>query len=561
MKNLVLVAFLLIISSVTITAQLSQIDSLFTTNYDYVTNSIYRNNLLFYNDTVYTVNMARPFSTFPPTERHIVFSYKPMGGNWTKQSVFGTQTGWPNLDIGFTGSTQGTLGILAGGGKFALRNGSTFIIKDVPGNYGTFVFSNGNIFLGANAGFLGYNLYKSTDLGDSWIVIDSLARFHPDIVYCVESGSVEVDMFKSPNEQYIVMLGTCAAASGGGAHVYNGIAENRADNMWIMFSTDFGDTWDAKRVAADGVINLVQDYHSANFAPLFENFSQISGAVDNAGVVHIVANGYGLVFSGTTVIGSNFPVLYWNSSTNIWKSISSEDIDTLSAIGDFYPTNKIGQSYPSIGMSEDGQTLYSIWTGPQRNPASPIGMDTSGGLFWTDLYHSASSDGGITWEYGGTASNVPDKSDTYGTSAQYLRTVSSTVFADITFMKDSTTGVGPFDGILTDNPIMYALVNTGDMLTGIGGEIGKVESFTLYQNYPNPFNPVTKISYRMKEAGNVTLKVYDVLGNLVTTLINSEINAGLHEINFNAENLASGIYYYQLRSGGFLETRKMILLK
>lgn len=555
MKQSVLIA-LLLLSSGTITAQLSQIDSILTTNYDYVANSIYTNNLLFNNDTIFSVNMARPFAPFPVTQRHAVLSYKPVGGNWSHQSVFGTQSGFPNLDIGFTGSTQGTLGVLGNQGKFALKNGLSFSVKDAPGN-GTFVFSNGNIFLGSNLNRLSFTLYKSDNLGDSWAVIDSLARFHPDIVYCSSPGGVEVDVFKSPNEQYIVMLGTCE----GDGHVYSGIAENRADNIWIMFSSDFGTTWDAKRVAADGVINLVQGYHTPNFAPLFENFSQISGAVDNSGIVHIVANGYGLVFSGTTLVGNSFPVLYWNSSTEVWKSISSQDIDTLTSISDFYPTSKIGQSYPSIGISEDGQTLYAIWTGPQRNEASPIGIDTSGGLFWTDLYHAASSDGGNTWVYGGTASSKPDRSDTYGTSAQFLRYINSAFYADITWMEDLTTGVGPFDGILTDNPIMYALVNTTDILTDVGEGTGSINTFTLYQNYPNPFNPVTKISYRLEKHDRVTLKIYDVLGSHVTTLINSEMSSGLHEVNFNAVNLASGVYYYQLRSGEFIRTNKMILLK
>lgn len=89
--------------------------------------------------------------------------------------------------------------------------------------------------------------------------------------------------------------------------------------------------------------------------------------------------------------------------------------------------------------------------------------------------------------------------------------------------------------------------------------------FILYQNYPNPFNPNTKIKFRIADFGFVTLKVFDLLGNEVATLVNNELSPGEYEIEFSPEssikNQASGIYFYQLQAGGFVETKKMILLK
>ncbi|GBD88841.1 hypothetical protein BMS3Abin03_02783 [bacterium BMS3Abin03] len=94
--------------------------------------------------------------------------------------------------------------------------------------------------------------------------------------------------------------------------------------------------------------------------------------------------------------------------------------------------------------------------------------------------------------------------------------------------------------------------------------------FFLYQNYPNPFNPTTKIKYSIPESplpggdgrgGLVTLKVYDVLGNEIATLVNEEKPAGSYEVEFNGSNLSSGIYFYQLRAGTFIQTKKMILLR
>ncbi len=90
---------------------------------------------------------------------------------------------------------------------------------------------------------------------------------------------------------------------------------------------------------------------------------------------------------------------------------------------------------------------------------------------------------------------------------------------------------------------------------------GTPEEFELNQNYPNPFNPSTKISYSIPAAGNVTLKVYNVLGTEVADLVNSYHNAGNYKVNFSGSDLASGIYFYELRLGNKSITRKMILMK
>ena len=85
--------------------------------------------------------------------------------------------------------------------------------------------------------------------------------------------------------------------------------------------------------------------------------------------------------------------------------------------------------------------------------------------------------------------------------------------------------------------------------------------FNLSQNYPNPFNPVTRIQYSVNSMELVSLKIYDILGNEVATLVNKEQPAGRYELMFNAEELSSGIYFYKLQSGSLIQTKKMILLK
>ncbi|NWF51283.1 MAG: T9SS type A sorting domain-containing protein [Ignavibacteriaceae bacterium] len=87
------------------------------------------------------------------------------------------------------------------------------------------------------------------------------------------------------------------------------------------------------------------------------------------------------------------------------------------------------------------------------------------------------------------------------------------------------------------------------------------KNIKLGQNYPNPFNPSTKISWQSPIGSHQTLKVYDVLGNEVATLVDEYKTAGSYEVDFDAAGLTSGVYFYRLQSGSFVESSKMILLK
>jgi hypothetical protein len=85
--------------------------------------------------------------------------------------------------------------------------------------------------------------------------------------------------------------------------------------------------------------------------------------------------------------------------------------------------------------------------------------------------------------------------------------------------------------------------------------------FTLSQNFPNPWNPTTNIQYQLPVNSMVTIKVFDALGKEMATLVNEFKPSGSYEITFNSKGLSSGVYYYQMKAGNFIETRKLILLK
>lgn len=87
------------------------------------------------------------------------------------------------------------------------------------------------------------------------------------------------------------------------------------------------------------------------------------------------------------------------------------------------------------------------------------------------------------------------------------------------------------------------------------------KEFKLEQNFPNPFNPTTRIQYQVSSISEVTLKVYDILGSEVATLVNEKQEPGYYEVQFNGANLSSGMYVYRLQAGDFISTKKMLMVK
>ena len=113
--------------------------------------------------------------------------------------------------------------------------------------------------------------------------------------------------------------------------------------------------------------------------------------------------------------------------------------------------------------------------------------------------------------------------------------------------------------IVGDNGIVRRTSTGG--VTGMDKEIITNVNFALHQNYPNPFNPITTISYELPKAGKVSIKIFDLLGREITTLVDEYKNAGSYEVEFKANYLPSGVYFYQLKTGDYIFTKKMVLLK
>ena len=99
------------------------------------------------------------------------------------------------------------------------------------------------------------------------------------------------------------------------------------------------------------------------------------------------------------------------------------------------------------------------------------------------------------------------------------------------------------------------------LITNTKKKLSVPNRFKLWQNYPNPFNPATKIKFALPKSGFTKIVIYDLLGRETRTLINQEVEAGYHELLFDASNLSGGVYFYKIESGEFQQTKKMIVLK
>jgi hypothetical protein len=108
---------------------------------------------------------------------------------------------------------------------------------------------------------------------------------------------------------------------------------------------------------------------------------------------------------------------------------------------------------------------------------------------------------------------------------------------------------------------IYWTDSTKLIVTGVGTEQALPVRYALEQNYPNPFNPATTIRYALPHKSQVLLSVYNTLGQQVATLVNESQEAGIHEVRFDGSGLASGVYFYRLQAGSFVQTKKFVLLR
>jgi hypothetical protein len=237
----------------------------------------------------------------------------------------------------------------------------------------------------------------------------------------------------------------------------------------------------------------------------------------------------------------------------------------------FYTTGTTGNIDLNCRQSNDNGATYGT--------AFTVGALTGRDEYWFDARYFTYGTGGVDLIYYSdsvtvTSSNISDRlyytyinlgtPTSYGTPvqiSQHWPFWSSRGF--IPSLIESYNTAGDMGAIWVGGPYPYKLYYDGyNLTTRINNNQTELpEVYSLGQNYPNPFNPATKIDFSIPKSGNVILKIFDIVGKEVETLINKEMSAGNYTIDFNASRLSSGTYFYKLTSGVFSQTKKMILLK
>ncbi|MBU1101345.1 MAG: T9SS type A sorting domain-containing protein [Bacteroidetes bacterium] len=171
----------------------------------------------------------------------------------------------------------------------------------------------------------------------------------------------------------------------------------------------------------------------------------------------------------------------------------------------------------------------------------------------TEVYLARSKDGGDTFEnflISESSFDFPNGFSTFFGDYNNITSYNGKIFPMWTRVNDDGNTLSVWTAPIDDSEL---IVSTEKEYV--------VTDYKLLQNYPNPFNPSTTISYQLPEKSHVTLKVFDTIGQEVATLLNEEVPAGVHEVNFDATHLATGTYVYKIYAGDFHDTGKMVLLK
>ncbi|NOS84407.1 MAG: T9SS type A sorting domain-containing protein [Ignavibacteria bacterium] len=246
----------------------------------------------------------------------------------------------------------------------------------------------------------------------------------------------------------------------------------------------------------------------------------------------------------------NYPPM---ADTNVWNERTRNIQVGMTAM-----------SHAGLAFSNDGSRLFVVYSGMGLDTVNSSNYSAEGSYNYNDIYVQYSDDQGATWTAPRNLTNTPDADEIYPSISRVNNTNAA---ISITYALSECPGSTSFTNTTTPRCKVYQIYKKYNPETGGVIGIQNVSSevpagFSLQQNYPNPFNPNTKIRFSVPKSASVTVAVYDVTGKLVATLANNEfVTAGVKEINFNAANLASGIYFYTLKAGDFSQTKKMILVK
>jgi photosystem II stability/assembly factor-like uncharacterized protein len=377
----------------------------------------------------------------------------------------------------------------------------------------------------------------------------------------------------------------------------------------VLFSTDNGASWTAEYLPLTNTIGTVNVYSLAvSGSNLFAgtdggvflstnngtNWTAVNNGLTNISVNSLVVSGNNLFgeseYSGiflSTNNGTNWTKTSLTNTPVLSFAVSDANLFAGTNHGVFLSTNNgtswtqadsgltpVGTfSYVNVNaFAVSGSNIFAgayggVFLSPNNGTSwtkvdsglTPVGSDpyvAINNLAVSGANIFASTSDGRVFLSTNNGTNWTDESS--GLTGQAITSITACdtyLFIGVTYsVKNRNNQNIPVDGIMR-RPL-------SEMVTAVKEATGEIPTrFSLSQNYPNPFNPSTVISYQIASAGKVSLKVYDILGREVATLVNSVKAAGNYTVTFIATNLPSGVYFYRLQAGTYSNTKKLLLLK
>jgi len=513
-------------------------DSIGQTLSDYATNRSACHNIINFGDGGLSIGRMTA-ETSDATDRGTHYSYSADGGaSWTPLTwVEGTRQGWGNIDqfpmAGGTEVTAAHAGVQicvdAARGANVWSCTPNGVATDLwPRLAVTDPFNVHLVTADANPPTtIWYS--RSTDAGVTFDILDQTIFTLPG--------------FQATWDSYDI------ASQGSKVAIVNateGFFNSLDTDVLLATSTDDGTTWTDQ---------VIFDMPGPGELPSGEEKYVADGTTacvyDNDGNLHVVWCNYLAIGDATnnpvTFYQIDAPLMHWSEATGI-----TQIFPTVHDTSIVRPTNAFGNlvTQPDIAVDADNN-LYVIYQ-------QQISEQDTAGVNLQHLYAAASSDGGLTWSETRDITPGTGFDASFGSMADLVDDN-----LHITYFSDPLGGnFIRGNHALISVAVMYLSVPADPIILDVASGPADIPAdYRLSQNYPNPFNPTTRISYSIPEKAPVNIDVFDVLGRLVATLVNTEQDAGTYAVEFDGSGLSDGTYFYRLTAGAYTETRKMLLLK
>ncbi len=373
------------------------------------------------------------------------------------------------------------------------------------------------------------------------------------------------------------------------------------DSAGVFRSTDNGESWTNLGIMNYNIYSIGINPNGDILIPTFElgglfrstdNGNNWSSLGLNRLLMSIAINSSGDIFVGTNATGIYCSTDNGETWVQINQGLTSYTVTSLiiTTSGDIFAGTMYGGIFRSTDNGENwiqfnqGLTNKYVLSLAINSYGNIFAGTSGGGVFrsadygvnWVQINRGITYNEGLYFRtlainsdqeiFAGTAAGIFRSMDN---GENWIQTNQGLINDDVHSLAINSSGI-IFAG--TESGIFQSIQST----TAINTEETKIiSSFELAQNFPNPFNPVTKIKYSIPnislstssrseskdEGSQVRLKIFDVLGHEIATLVNEEMPAGNYEVNFDASYLSSGVYFYKLQYGNYVETKKMILMK